>query len=145
MDLVKGGRLFPMTRHWPAHTTVLVVEDDAATAKIIQVRLEMEGLRVLVATNGMDALEIFQREAVDLVATDLMMPAMNGFRLVQEVRDLPPPKGRVPILLLSSNHSEQDMVRCLAAGADDYMAKPISVQVMVERLWRLHERSHRAG
>jgi DNA-binding response OmpR family regulator len=134
-----------MTRHWPAHTTVLVVEDDPATAKIIQVRLEMEGLKVLVATNGVEGLEILQRETVDLVTTDLMMPAMNGFRLVQEVRDLPPPKGRVPILLISSNHSEQDMVRCLAAGADDYMAKPLSVQVLVERLWRLFERSRRAG
>ncbi|HEY3270956.1 MAG TPA: response regulator [Geothrix sp.] len=134
-----------MTRRWPAHTTVLVVEDDTATAKIIQVRLEMEGLKVLVATNGMEALEILHHEGVDLVTTDLMMPAMNGFRLVQEVRDLPPPKGHIPILLISTNHSEQDMVRCLAAGADDYMAKPISVQVLVERLWRLFERSHRVG
>ncbi|WP_257314017.1 response regulator transcription factor [Geothrix fuzhouensis] len=134
-----------MTRRWPIQTTVLVVEDDPATAKIIQVRLEMEGLKVLVAANGLEALEILQREKIDLISTDLMMPAMNGFRLVQEVRDLPPPKGRIPILLLSSNHSEQDMVRCLAAGADDYMAKPISVQVLVERLWRLYERSHRAG
>ncbi|HEY3401414.1 MAG TPA: response regulator [Geothrix sp.] len=134
-----------MTRHWPAHTTVLVVEDDPSTAKIIQVRLEMEGLKVLVASNGVEGLEILQREAIDLVTTDLMMPAMNGFRLVQEVRDLPPPKGRVPILLISSNHSEQDMVRCLAAGADDYMAKPMSVQVLVERLWRLLERSRRTG
>ncbi|HEX4845020.1 MAG TPA: response regulator [Geothrix sp.] len=134
-----------MSRLWPESTKVLVVEDDPSTARIIQARLEMEGLQVFVAFNGAEGLEILHREAIDLITTDLMMPAMNGFRLVQEVRDLPPPKGRVPILLISSNQNEQDMVRCLAAGADDYVTKPISVQVLVERLWRLFERSRRAG
>jgi DNA-binding response OmpR family regulator len=119
----------------------LVVEDDQATARIIQARLEMEGITVFTAANGVEGLEILHREAIDLVTTDLMMPAMNGYRLVQEIRDLPPPKGRVPILLISSNQNEQDMVRCLAAGADDYMIKPISAQVLVERLWRLHQRT----
>lgn len=130
-----------MSRAWPANTKVLVVEDDQATALILQVRLEMEGLKVFLATNGIEGLDSLHREAIDLIITDLMMPAMNGFRLVQEIRDLPPPKGRVPILLISSNQNEQDMVRCLAAGADDYMTKPISAQVLVERLWRLYQRT----
>jgi DNA-binding response OmpR family regulator len=123
----------------------LVVEDDQATARMLQVRLEMEGLKVLVAQNGVEGLAALQREPIQLIVTDLMMPAMNGFRLVQEVRDLPPPHGRIPIMLISSSKHEQDMVRCLAAGADDYMTKPISVQLLVERLWRLFERSHQAG
>ena len=134
-----------MSRKWPDPTRVLVVEDDQATARLIQARLEMEGLKVIMAPNGVEGLEILQREPIDLVTTDLMMPAMNGFRLVQEIRDLPPPKGRVPILLISSNQNEQDMIRCLAAGADDYMTKPISAQVLVERLWRMHQRSSSAG
>ncbi len=134
-----------MSRLWPEPTTILVVEDDQATARIIQARLEMEGLKVFVAANGVEGLEILHREEIDLVTTDLMMPAMNGFRLVQEIRDLPPPKGRVPILLISSNQNEQDMVRCLAAGADDYMIKPLSAQVLVERLWRLHQRAFSPG
>lgn len=133
-----------MSRIWPEHTSVLVVEDDQATARLIQARLEMEGLKVLMAANGVDGLDLLQREPVDLVTTDLMMPAMNGFRLVQEIRDLPPPKGQVPILLISSNQNEQDMVRCLAAGADDYMTKPISAQVLVERLWRMLQRARQA-
>ena len=134
-----------MSRAWPENTRVLVVEDDQATARLIQARLEMEGLTVFVAFNGVEGLEILHREDIHLITTDLMMPAMNGFRLVQEVRDLPPPKGRVPILLISSNQNEQDMVRCLAAGADDYMTKPISAQVLMERLWRMHQRSHATG
>ena len=134
-----------MSRTWPERTRVLVVEDDLPTARIIQARLEMEGLEVLVASNGMEALEVVQREDLDLITTDLMMPGMNGFRLVQEVRELAPPKGRIPVLIISSNQNEQDMVRCLAAGADDYMTKPISAQVLVERLWRIYERARREG
>ena len=134
-----------MTRNWPENTQVLVVEDDQATARVIQARLEMEGLKVFVAYNGVEGLEILLDEDISLVTTDLMMPAMNGFRLVQEIRDLPPPKGRVPILLISSNQNEQDIIRCLAAGADDYMTKPISAQVLVERLWRMHQRVASAG
>jgi len=134
-----------MSRIWPENTQVLVVEDDAATARIIQARLEMEGLKVFVASNGVEGLEILHQHEIDLITTDLMMPAMNGFRLVQEIRDLPPPKGRVPILLISSNQNEQDMVRCLAAGADDYITKPISAQVLMERLWRMLQRASAAG
>ena len=134
-----------MSRVWPEGTQMLVVEDDQATARIIQARLKMEGLTVFVAFNGVEGLEILHREEIDLVTTDLMMPAMNGIRLVQEIRDLPPPKGRVPILLISSNQNEQDMIRCLAAGADDYMTKPISASVLVERLWRMHQRAFSAG
>ena len=134
-----------MSRTWPENTQVLVVEDDATTARIIQARLEMEGLKVFVAPNGVEGLEILHQHEIDLITTDLMMPAMNGFRLVQEIRDLPPPKGRVPILLISSNQNEQDMVRCLAAGADDYITKPISAQVLMERLWRMLQRASAAG
>jgi CheY-like chemotaxis protein len=134
-----------MSRIWPENTQVLVVEDDATTARIIQARLEMEGLKVFVASNGVEGLEILHQHEIDLITTDLMMPAMNGFRLVQEIRDLPPPKGRVPILLISSNQNEQDMVRCLAAGADDYITKPISAQVLMERLWRMLQRASAAG
>ncbi|MCE1229286.1 MAG: response regulator [Firmicutes bacterium] len=129
-----------MLREWPDPTQVLVVEDDRATLRIIEARLQMEGLQIFPASNGVEALQILNREDIHLVATDLMMPAMNGFRLVQEIRDLPAPKGQVPILVISSNQNEQDMVRCLSAGADDYMTKPISAQVLVEKLWRLLQR-----
>ena len=129
-----------MSRTWPKDTSVLLVEDNPLTARMIRSRLEMEGLTVLEAHNGLEALEILRTQTVDLVSTDLMMPAMDGFRLIQEIRDMPPPKGKVPLLVVSSNQNEQDMVRCLAAGADDYITKPISPQVFIERMWRLHQR-----
>lgn len=129
-----------MSRAWPADTRVLLVEDNLLTARMIRSRLEMEGLTVLEAHNGLEGLELLRAEPVALVSTDLMMPAMDGFRLIQEIRDLPAPKGKVPILVVSSNQNEQDMVRCLAAGADDYITKPISPQVFIERMWRLLQR-----
>ncbi len=129
-----------MARSWGEGTTVLLVEDNLLTARMIRSRLEMEGLTVLEAHNGLEGLELIRTQRVDLVSTDLMMPAMDGFRLIQEIRDMPPPKGKVPVLVVSSNQNEQDMVRCLAAGADDYITKPISPQVFIERMWRLHQR-----
>jgi CheY-like chemotaxis protein len=126
-----------MARAWQEGTTILVVEDNLLTARMIRSRLELEGLRVLEAPNGLEALEILRHEFVDLISTDLMMPAMDGFRLIQEIRAIPGDQGKVPILVVSSNQNEQDMVRCLSAGADDYITKPISPQVYIERVWRL--------
>jgi CheY-like chemotaxis protein len=126
-----------MARDWKEGTTILVVEDNLLTARMIRSRLELEGLRVLEAPNGLEALDILHREKVDIISTDLMMPAMDGFRLIQEIRNLPGDQGRVPVLVVSSNQNEQDMVRCLSAGADDYITKPISPQVYIERVWRL--------
>jgi CheY-like chemotaxis protein len=133
-----------MARDWQEGTTVLTVEDDSLTSLLLTARLRREGLRILTAVNGQEALAVLARERVDLVSTDLMMPVMDGYRLIRAIRDLPPPKGQVPILVLSVNQNEEDMVRCLAAGADDYMTKPMSPQVYVERLWRVYLRGREA-
>jgi CheY-like chemotaxis protein len=121
---------------------VLAVEDDLLTAKLIRASLELEGLVVLEAGNGRDGLALLKKQAVDLVSTDLMMPGMDGFWLIREIRELlPHPLGKLPILVLSVNASEEDIVRCLSAGADDYMTKPLSPQIYIEKLWRLYLRS----
>ncbi len=119
---------------------MLVVEDDYLTAKLLATRLKMEGIQVRVAANGQEALALLDQEPTDLLVTDLMMPAMNGYRLIQEIRDMAPPLGKVPILVVSSNQNEQDMVACFGAGADDFMSKPISIPLFMERLWRLRQR-----
>lgn len=131
-----------MSRAWKEGTKVLAVEDDFLTARLIRARLEMEGIEVLEASNGMEALAILKDRGADLVSTDLMMPAMDGYRLIREIREMPPPLGNVPVLVLSVNRGEEDMVRCLSAGADDYITKPLSPQVYIEKLWRLYARAH---
>ena len=130
-----------MTHPWAEGTTVLAVEDDPLTARLIRARLEMEGLRVLEARNGMEGLAMYLEWGADLISSDLIMPAMDGFRLIQEIRALPSPKNQVPILILSVNRREADQIRCLAAGADDFMIKPLSPQMYLEKLWRLYARS----
>jgi len=126
-------------RKWAEGTTVLAVEDDPLTAKLIRATLEKEGLRVLEARHGREGLALLQGHRVDLMSTDLMMPAMDGIRLIREVRELlPQTKGKIPILVLSENGGEDEMLRCLAAGADDYLAKPFSPQVYLDKLWRFY-------
>jgi len=131
-----------MTRTWPVTMRTLLVEDDRLTANLLKTRLEWEGMKVRVAMNGLEALAMLQEEPVELVVTDLMMPAMNGFQLIQEIRRLPSPLGEVPIMVISTNQNQQEMVSCFSAGADDFMTKPILIPLMMERLWRLVQRGH---
>ena len=121
---------------------MLAVEDDPLTARLIRASLEKEGLVVLEATHGREGLDLLKQHRVDLVSTDLMMPAMDGYWLIREIRCLDPSHlGMLPILVLTVNSGEDDMVRCLSAGADDYITKPLSPKVYVEKLWRLYLRS----
>jgi DNA-binding response OmpR family regulator len=131
-----------MTRLWPENTTILLVEDERLTLNLLTARFRMEGLTVKVAQNGLEALAHLEQAPVNLVVTDLMMPAMSGFRLIQEIRQLAPPTSRVPILVISSLQNEQEIVSCFSAGADDFMGKPLQIPLLMERLWRLLQRGH---
>lgn len=130
-----------MTRNWKENTNILVVEDDYLTLQLFRTRLEMEGLHVFSANNGLSALQLISEVPFDALITDLMMPAMNGFQLIQEIRNFPASIKNIPIIVISANHNENEMIACFGAGADDYMTKPISMPLLIERLWRLMERS----
>lgn len=129
-----------MTRAWPESTAVLLAEDDRLTANLIRTRLEMEGLTVHCVSNGIEALALLEMTPVDLVVTDLLMPAMNGFRLIQEIRQMPGPQGKVPIFVISVMQTEAEIISCFSAGADYFMSKPLIIPLMLERLWRLFKR-----
>lgn len=128
-------------KDWPKDTTILVVEDSPATAHLFSARLKMEGIHVLIARNGLEALQTLQQKPVSMVVTDLMMPEMDGLRLVNEIRHLPPPLRTIPILVVSSKHQEAEQLDCFQAGIDDYMTKPVSLLLLVERLYRLLKRN----
>ncbi len=132
-----------MARNWKENTNILVVEDDYLTLQLFRTRLEMEGLHVFSASNGLEALQLISEVPVDAIITDLMMPAMSGFQLLQEIRNFPAPIKDIPIIVISANHNENEMVACFSAGGDDYMTKPISMPLLLERLSRLMERSRR--
>ncbi len=109
---------------------ILVVEDDAAIARVLRLELEHEGYRVETAPDGLSGLEKALKEP-DLVVLDVMLPKMDGFEVCRRVRA----KSRVPIIMLTAK------VGGLDVGADDYVVKPFSVEELLARIRaRLRER-----
>jgi DNA-binding response OmpR family regulator len=109
---------------------ILVVEDDPKTADTLRRYLEHGGFAVEVAFNGAQALEEFDREAPDLVVLDVMLPRMSGLEVLRRVRE----RSRVPIIMLTARTTEEDRLRGLEDGADDYVAKPFSPRELVARV-----------
>ncbi|HUY41544.1 MAG TPA: response regulator transcription factor [Candidatus Dormibacteraeota bacterium] len=116
--------------------TVLVVEDDPAIGRVLQLELEHEGYRVEMAADGLSGLEKALKEP-DLVILDLMLPRMDGFELCKRLRA----KSRVPIIMLTARDTVPDRVAGLDLGADDYLTKPFSTEELLARVRaRLRER-----
>lgn len=111
--------------------TVLVVDDEPRIVRFIAINLELEGFRVISASNGYEALEkLAANEPVDLVVLDVMMPNMDGFDTLKRIREI----SAVPVIFLSVKGEEVDRVRGLDLGADDYIAKPFSPRELVSRI-----------
>ncbi len=115
---------------------ILVVEDDAAIARVLRLELEHEGYRVETAPDGLSGLEKALKEP-DLVVLDVMLPKMDGFEVCRRIRA----KSRVPIIMLTAKDGIKDRVGGLDVGADDYVVKPFSVEELLARIRaRLRER-----
>ncbi|HEX4440621.1 MAG TPA: response regulator transcription factor [Thermoanaerobaculia bacterium] len=126
-------------------TRVLVADDEAAIRKVVRDALERADLEVETAADGEEALERFEQGAFALVVTDLAMPRRDGLGLVRELRRR---STSVPILVLTVRGEEQEKVRLLDAGADDYVTKPFGVAELVARakaLMRRGEAGRAAG
>lgn len=104
-------------------STVLVVDDSTAIRKFVMFALRAQGLHVVTAQDGLDALETLARQSVDLLITDLNMPKLDGFGLVRKLR-AQQQHPRLPIIILSSLGSDADRTAGLSAGADAYLVKP---------------------
>lgn len=99
---------------------ILIVEDDAAISRGLEMNLNLEGFETLIASDGRQAIE-FSGERIDLIILDIMLPYRNGFEILERLRRQ---KDDVPIILLSAKTDEEDVVRGLDLGADDYVTKP---------------------
>jgi DNA-binding response OmpR family regulator len=110
---------------------ILAVEDEPAMAELLQSALSEEGYLVTLATDGRKALQFGQAIRFDLIVLDLMLPEMNGFEVVQRIR-----KARIqtPILVLTARDAPADIVKALDSGADDYLTKPFSLDVLLARV-----------
>lgn len=117
---------------------ILVVEDNLELQELFAVVLQNEGYEVLVANDGIEAFDILEMEHVDLIVTDVMMPRMQGFEMIQELRKM---NHNMPILVITAKERLLDKKEGFRVGADDYMVKPIDVNEMVWRVEALLRRS----
>ncbi|MEW6170607.1 MAG: response regulator transcription factor [Candidatus Omnitrophota bacterium] len=112
---------------------ILVVEDDRNISKLIKYNLEKEGYEVIVSITGEEALEILQKQYIDLIILDIMLPKMDGFEVTRFIKQNNDLKG-IPIIILTAKSQEIDRVVGFELGADDYIVKPFSVREFILRI-----------
>ena len=121
----------------PDSSTILLVDDEDAVQKLLAYPLERDGFRVIQARDGEEALERFQREHIDLVVLDVMLPKLDGLEVCKRLRT----SSAVPIIMLTARDDELDKVVGLELGADDYITKPFSIREFRSRVRALLRRA----
>jgi len=112
----------------------LIIDDDVTIRAVIRLMLEREGYEVIEATNGREALQMMeQAPAPDIIILDLMLPYVDGLQVIKKIRNHPEWKN-VPVIMLSANVSENEVVKLLKAGANDYVTKPFNPRELVARV-----------
>lgn len=109
---------------------ILIVDDEPRYLRLLEANLRTEGYEVATAKDGLQALEVFSVQPIDLVLLDVMMPRLDGFETCQRLREF----SNVPIVILTARGEAQDRVRGLDLGADDYLVKPFSATELLARV-----------
>ncbi|HEC21864.1 MAG TPA: response regulator transcription factor [Chloroflexi bacterium] len=109
---------------------ILVVDDERRMINFIRMNLELEGFQVLEATNGIEALDMVRKHIPDLIILDVMMPQLDGFEVLRMLREF----SNTPVIMLTAKGEEEDKVRGLELGADDYVTKPFGARELVSRV-----------
>ncbi|MCB9676721.1 MAG: response regulator [Alphaproteobacteria bacterium] len=130
----------PLASAAPPRHRVLVVEDDHTVGEIVVRTLQRAGLDAVLREDGLTALELAKDLRFDMVITDIVMPFMDGYRLVENLRDIPRYK-RTPILVLTSLTSERHVVQGFETGADAYITKPFNPRILAARVKSLLARN----
>jgi two-component system cell cycle response regulator len=112
---------------------VLVVDDIQANVRLLQARLEAEYFDVVTASNGADALAICQRERIDVVLLDVMMPEMDGFEVCRRLKAAPQTL-HIPVVMVTALDQTSDKIQGLDSGADDFLTKPVDDIALVTRV-----------
>ena len=118
-------------------TTVLVAEDEESFIDALTLGLAKEGMKVLVARDGREAIEIWKESSPDVILLDLMLPKLSGIDVCKEIRT----HSQVPIIMVTARGSEVDTVVGLEVGADDYVVKPFSMRELTARIRAVLRRS----
>lgn len=116
---------------------ILIVEDEARIRFLIKDYLKKEGFDVIEASNGKEALDLFYKNNIRLVILDIMLPLVNGIKVLENIRET----CSVPVILLTAKSEEEDKLKGYDLGADDYMTKPFSPKVLVAKVKALLKRT----
>src|SRR5688500_174105 len=109
---------------------ILIADDEPRYLRLLEANLRTEGYEVVTAQDGAQAVDIFSNQPIDLVLMDVMMPKLDGFGATQSIREF----SNSPIIILTAKGDEQDRVRGLDLGADDYLVKPFSATELLARV-----------
>ena len=108
----------------------LIVDDEPRYLRLLEANLRTEGYEIVTARDGLEAIDIFSSQPIDLILLDVMMPRMDGFATCQRIREY----SNVPIIILTAKGEEQERVLGLDLGADDYLVKPFSATELLARV-----------
>jgi len=112
----------------PSAVRVLVAEDNAVNRLLVKRMFEKLGCRIDLAGNGREAVDMASRLRYDIIFMDCFMPELDGYEASRELRELEQTEHRVPIVALTANAMADDRAKCIAAGMDDYLSKPVSIE-----------------
>jgi len=115
---------------------ILVVDDDSTTRKVLGLYLRAKGFDAVAAENGIDAMEKLGATAVQLIMTDINMPFMDGIEFVKNVR-ANPGWDQIPILVVSTEADQEEQQRAFAAGANGYLIKPVTADMVIGTIRKL--------
>lgn len=109
---------------------ILVAEDERDIRNLLKLNLEQEGYFVFAVEDGLKALEVIQKQTIDLAVLDVMMPQMDGFNLLRKIRNI----SNLPVIFLTARGDDMDKILGLGIGADDYLVKPFSMAELLARV-----------
>jgi two-component system KDP operon response regulator KdpE len=119
---------------------ILAVDDEPGVLRLIKLELSSQGLRVVTASDGEEALRVAEQQRPDIVVLDIMMPGISGLEVMRRLRE----RNSVPVILLTAKDHDQDKVRGLDMGADDYLVKPFNPEELSARVRAVLRRGIRA-
>jgi CheY-like chemotaxis protein len=123
---------------FPKSLHILVAEDNLINQKLVVRLLQKQGHTSIVANNGREAVEAWERQPFDAILMDMMMPEMDGLEATMEIRTREQARGQhIPIIAVTANAMAGDREKCLAAGMDEYLPKPVEVTKLYETLSKL--------
>lgn len=117
----------------PEQPTVLVVDDDADNRELLERRLLRSGCAVLLAEHGRQALELIRARAPDLVLLDIIMPVLDGFGVLEQLKQDPQAR-HIPVIVISADQDMDSVIRCISLGAEDYLPKPFNPVLLQARV-----------